>query len=145
MTRFKNWQAPELEDGKPCEYGWVVKGVENFILEENTDIGYGTYIQAQEGVTIERDVQIGGGCYIYSVNTIDNKRGPIIIKAGARVGAGSIIFPNVTIGEGAIIGAGTIVPGDVPDGHTVWEDKSWKCRYKIRNNTSIRPWYWEKK
>jgi len=145
MIRFENWQAPELEDGRPCKYGWVVKGVDNFILEENTDIGYGTYIQAQEGVTIERDVQIGGGCYIYSVNTIDNKRGPVHIKAGACVGAGSIIFPNVTIGEGAVIGAGARVLGDVPAGFTLWEDVTWSCIYPLRKMLSKRRWFWGEK
>lgn len=37
-----------------------------------------------------------------------------IIKSGARLGAYSIILGTVTIGENAIIGAGTVVTYDVP-------------------------------
>ena len=145
--RFKNWQPPELEDGKPCKYGWVVKGIDNFTLGENTDIGYGTYIQAQEGIAIEKDVQIGGGCYIYSVDTISGKHGPVHIKAGARVGAGTIILPNVTIGEGATIGAGTRVLRDVPAGYTLWEEVTWNCIYPLRIGKGIgqRRWFWGEK
>lgn len=41
------------------------------------------------------------------------EKGPIHIKNDAWIGAGSIIFPNVTIGEGAIVGAGSVVKRDV--------------------------------
>jgi len=143
MGRFEFWEPPLLVDGQPCEYGWVVKGINNFRLERETDIGFGTYIQAQEGVFLGRGVQIGGNCCIYSVDSISGKHGPVDIKAGACVGAGSVVLPNVTIGEDAIVGAGTVVLGDIPAGYTVWEDKKWQCRYKVRDNIlNIRPWFW---
>lgn len=41
--------------------------------------------------------------------------GPILIKYGASVGAGSIILPGVTIGRFAMVSAGAIVTKDVPD------------------------------
>ena len=39
---------------------------------------------------------------------------PILIKRGASIGAGSVVLPGVTIGEFALIGAGTIVTRDIP-------------------------------
>ncbi|MFX0195371.1 MAG: acyltransferase [Candidatus Hodarchaeota archaeon] len=39
--------------------------------------------------------------------------GPVRIMQDAWIGVGSIILPNVTIGEGAIVGAGSIVTKDV--------------------------------
>jgi acetyltransferase-like isoleucine patch superfamily enzyme len=39
---------------------------------------------------------------------------PICIKRGASIGAGSVVLPGVTIGEFAMIGAGTVVTRDVP-------------------------------
>ena len=40
--------------------------------------------------------------------------GPILIKKNARFGAYSTILPGVTIGEGAIVGAGSVVVDDIP-------------------------------
>lgn len=42
-------------------------------------------------------------------------RGKVEIKDDAWIGAGAIILPNVTIGRGAIVGAGAVVTKDVPD------------------------------
>ena len=41
--------------------------------------------------------------------------GPVLVKYGASIGAGSIITPNVTIGSFALVGAGSVVTRDVPD------------------------------
>jgi acetyltransferase-like isoleucine patch superfamily enzyme len=40
--------------------------------------------------------------------------GPVRIMQDAWIGAGCIIMPNVTVGEGAIVGAGSLVTRDVP-------------------------------
>jgi acetyltransferase-like isoleucine patch superfamily enzyme len=44
--------------------------------------------------------------------------GRVCVEADAWIGAGAIILPNITIGEAAIIGAGSVVTRDVPP-HTV--------------------------
>ncbi|MCQ1535496.1 acyltransferase [Methanosarcina sp. KYL-1] len=44
---------------------------------------------------------------------VKTEKGPIKIKHDAWIGAGSIIFPNVTIGEGSVVGAGAVVKEDV--------------------------------
>ena len=44
--------------------------------------------------------------------------GKIVIKDWAYVGSGSIILPGVTIGEGALVAAGSVVTKSVP-AHTV--------------------------
>lgn len=40
---------------------------------------------------------------------------PILMKKGSLVGMESFVMPGVTIGEGAIIGAGSLVSKDIPD------------------------------
>lgn len=40
---------------------------------------------------------------------------PTLIKKGASIGAGAIIICGITIGEYALIGAGSVVTKDVPD------------------------------
>lgn len=39
---------------------------------------------------------------------------PVVLKKGCQIGMGSIIMPGVTIGEGAIIGARSVVTKDIP-------------------------------
>ncbi len=41
-------------------------------------------------------------------------KAPIILKQGCHIGMGSIIMPGVTVGEGAVVGAGSLVTKDVP-------------------------------
>lgn len=43
-------------------------------------------------------------------------KGEIVIQDDAWIGAGVIILPGVTIGKKAVIGAGSVVTKDVPDG-----------------------------
>ena len=39
----------------------------------------------------------------------------VVIRRRADIGVGAIILPGVTIGEGAVVGAGSVVTKDVPD------------------------------
>jgi acetyltransferase-like isoleucine patch superfamily enzyme len=116
--RFKDWAYPEIEDGKPTKYNWVVQHKDNFSLGYKTDIGAFTYINAKYGVTIEDYVQIGSHCSIYSVSTIDNKTGTVTLKKNCRIGSHSVIMPGVTVGENAVVGAFSFVNDDIPDDAT---------------------------
>ena len=112
--RFDNWQMPEIEEGKPTKYNWVVSHVDNFVLGNKTDIGAFTYINAKNKVVIEDDVQIGSHCSIYSVSTIDEKEGEVILKKNCKIGSHSVVMPGVTVGENAVVGAFTFVNKDNP-------------------------------
>jgi UDP-2-acetamido-3-amino-2,3-dideoxy-glucuronate N-acetyltransferase len=48
-------------------------------------------------------------------NDSDWQQGKILIKYGASIGAGSVILPNLTIGQYAMVGAGSVVTKDIPD------------------------------
>lgn len=39
---------------------------------------------------------------------------PVVLKKGCHIGMGSIIMPGVTIGEGAVVGAHSVVTKDIP-------------------------------
>lgn len=112
--RFKNWKKPIIKEGKLTKWNWMVQGVKNFKLGKKTDIGAFCYINAKAGVEIEDYVQIGGGVKIYSVSTIDNKKGKIVLKKNCKIGAQSVIMPGVTVGENSIIGAFSFVNKDIP-------------------------------
>jgi len=115
QKRFKDWQYPEIKEGQPTKYNWIVQHTANFTLGEKTDIGAFTYINAKYGITIEDFVQIGSHCSIYSVSTIDNTIGPVVLKRNCKIGTHSAIMPGVTVGENSIIGAFSFVKNDIPD------------------------------
>jgi acetyltransferase-like isoleucine patch superfamily enzyme len=113
--RFKKWKKPRIVDGKPTKYQWVVKHKDKFHLGDKTDIGAFTYINAKNGVVIEDFVQVGSHCSIYSISTIDDKEGPVLLKRNCRIGSHCVLMPGVTVGENSIIGAFSFINKNVPD------------------------------
>ena len=113
--KFINWKYPDISDGEPTKYNWVVQYVEDFVLGFNTDIGAFSYINAYHGVVIKDNVQIGSHCSIYSVSTIDNTSGKVTLENNCRIGSHSTILPGVSIGKNSIIGAHSLVNKNIPD------------------------------
>lgn len=113
--RFKDWEYPDIEEGKLTKYNWIVQHKDKLKLGNKTDIGAFTYINAKNGVIIEDYVQIGSHCSIYSISTIDNKEGQVILKKNCRISSHSIVMPGVVIGKNSIIGAFSFVNEDIPD------------------------------
>jgi UDP-2-acetamido-3-amino-2,3-dideoxy-glucuronate N-acetyltransferase len=85
-----------------------------------------------EGVEVEDQVFIGHGVtfindrFPRAVNAlgepqtgVDWKMVPTIVRRGASIGSGSTILCGIEIGEGAIVGAGSVVTHDVPPGAVV--------------------------
>lgn len=115
QRRFKNWKKPIIKEGELTKWKWTVRGVKNFKLGKNTDIGAFVYINAREGVVIEDNVQIGGGVKIYSVSTVDEKKGKVVLKKNCKIGANSVVMPGVIVGENSIVGALSFVNKSIPD------------------------------
>lgn len=88
--------------------------------------GIGKNSTIQGYVTIGNHVMMGQDCLIYTVNhsfadldcTMDSqgyqKSKPVFIGNDVWIGARVIILPGVSIADGSIIGAGSIVTHDVP-------------------------------
>jgi len=131
--RFKNWKSPKIEERKLTKWNWLVQHKENLKLGEKTDIGAFTYINAKKGVIIEDYVQIGSHCSIYSISTIDNKEGKVMLKKNCKIGSHSVIMPGVTIGKNSIIGAYSFVNKDIPP-NEIWAG----VPAKKLENTSIQ-------
>ena len=112
---FKNWKQPKFNSEGKTKWNWICQYYKNLTLGKYVDIGAFTYINAHFGVTIEEDVQIGSHCSIYSHSTIDDNKGRVVIKKGAKIGTHSVVMPGVTIGENAVIGAYSFVKEDIPD------------------------------
>lgn len=111
-SRFEDWHYPEVKDGVPTKYHWLVQNSTGLKLGYKTDIGA---INARFGVVLENEVQVGSHCSIYSVSTIDNKQGKVVKKKSCKIGSHTTIMPGVTIGEKSTIGAHSFVTSDIPD------------------------------
>ena len=114
IDRFAGWKPPQIADGQLTEYNWLVQNKAGLKLGHRTDIGAFTYINAKAGVTIEDEVQIGAHCAIYSVSTIDEREGPVVLKRNCRIGTHSTVMPGVTVGENSIVGAHSFVNRNIP-------------------------------
>jgi len=112
--RFEKWEFPTFDERGLTRWNWMCQYPENLKLGKFVDIGAFSYINAKYGVAIEDCVQIGSHVSIYSVSTIDDKSGQVIIKKSAKIGTHSMIMPGVTVGENSIIGAFSFVNKTIP-------------------------------
>lgn len=76
-------------------------------------------VQLWDGVTLEDDVFVGPNATFTNDPAPRSKRHPgnyarTIVEVGASIGANATILPGVRIGRGAMVGAGSVVTGDVP-------------------------------
>jgi len=95
-------------------------------IGENVGISNSTIVCWEE-INIGNNVVIGGSCKIWDTNfhslhpvvrtgenDNDIRTGPIHIKDNVFIGGGVIILKGVTIGENAVIAAGSVVTKDIP-------------------------------
>lgn len=96
--------------------------IENEVLiGNNVTIKCGVYIW--DGITIGDDVHIGPNVTftndLYPRSKHKFKALRTTIKRGASIGANATIICGITIGEYALIGAGSVVTKNIPD-NTLW-------------------------
>jgi acetyltransferase-like isoleucine patch superfamily enzyme len=114
-----------------CEIGDCTK-IGTFVeIQKNARVGRRCKISSHtficEGVTIEDNVFVGHGVVFINdmyprATTADGALQtekdwsvePTLVKRGASIGSGATILARVTIGENAIVGAGSVVTRDVP-------------------------------
>jgi acetyltransferase-like isoleucine patch superfamily enzyme len=92
----------------------------------NTYINRNTFLDASLSITVGKECAIGPGCYITDHDHgVDEKLPPLAqplisqpTKIGDRVwlGANVTVLKGVTIGNDAVIGAGSVVTKDIPEG-----------------------------
>jgi acetyltransferase-like isoleucine patch superfamily enzyme len=98
------------------------------VIEHHVKIGNNVRIHSQvfipEYSILEDDSWLGPNVvltnakYPLSPGVKESLKGPVI-KGGAKIGANVTILPGVVIGRNALVGAGSVVVKDVPDGAVV--------------------------
>ncbi len=76
------------------------------------------YSVLEEGCWVGPNVVLTNAKYPLSPGVKDALAGPVIRK-GAKIGANATLLPGVVIGVNALVGAGSVVVRDVPDGAVV--------------------------
>jgi acetyltransferase-like isoleucine patch superfamily enzyme len=94
-------------------------------IGDRTGISARAYLAGQGGISIGEDVIMGPNVQIFSENhnfsdrslTIKEQgvfRQPVVIENNCWIGSGAIILAGVTIGEGCVVAAGSVVNRSVP-------------------------------
>jgi acetyltransferase-like isoleucine patch superfamily enzyme len=93
--------------GRRCKissHSFICEGV---IIEDNVFIGHGVMFTND---SYPRATTSDGGLQTEA----DWKVERTLVKQGASIGTGATILPNISIGENAIVGAGSVITRDVP-------------------------------
>ena len=107
--------------GRNCNINCMVLIENDVVIGNNVTIKPG--VQIWDGMTIEDNVFIGPNVTFSNDKMPRSKQYPdqflkTHIKVGASIGANATILPGITIGENAMIGAGSVVVKDVPANST---------------------------
>lgn len=103
---------------------WIFTG-RKLILGDDVDLATGVLLTTDGGITIGNRTLVGYGTKILSSNhnvpklpgrifNSGHSKAPVIIENDVWIGANCIILPGVTIHEGTIVAAGSVVTKDIP-------------------------------
>lgn len=111
---------------------------DNCVIGKNVyidhDVKIGGNVKVQNNSSIYFGAEIENGVFIGPHVILTNDKSPravnedgslksdsdwevskTLVKEGASIGAGSVVLPGITIGNYAMVGAGSVVTKDVPD------------------------------
>ena len=103
--------------------------IASFVEIGGSDVGEFCKIEAgvfiPPGTVVEDHVFIGPGVVVCNdkypdLHQKEWKPMPVTIRSGARIGAGAVILPGVTVGKLSVVGAGSVVTKDVAEATVVY-------------------------
>jgi maltose O-acetyltransferase len=105
--RLKNWLLRRIGVTVGAGVAWG--------LESTPDVFW------PERITVEDDAIVGYDATLLCHEFLQDeyRLGDVVVEDRAMIGAGAIVLPGVTVGEGARVAANSLVAEDVPPGTTV--------------------------
>lgn len=100
-----------------CDYGY------NIFLGENFFANHHCVMLDAATITIGNRVLLGPAVHLYTtthpLNAVERASGmqlvaPIVLEDDCWIGGNTVIMPGVTVGKGAVIGAGSVVTQSIP-------------------------------
>jgi acetyltransferase-like isoleucine patch superfamily enzyme len=137
LSQFINLYGCEI--GDETKIGAFVEIQKNATVGKRCKISSHTFVC--EGVTIEDNVFVGHNVAFINDSyprattgeqlqtEADWKVERTLVKKGASIGSGTTILSNITIGENALVGAGSVVTKDVPPNSIVAGNPARVLRY----------------
>lgn len=118
INKLLGYQPDNLELLSPftCDYG------NNIVLGKNVFINSNCYFMDGAKITVGDNVFIGPSCGFYTANhpldyqtrnQVIEQALPILIGNNVWLGGNVIVLPGVEIGDGCVIGAGSVVTKDI--------------------------------
>ncbi|TQM26197.1 sugar O-acetyltransferase [Nocardia bhagyanarayanae] len=111
-----SWIMPRFQ----CDYGYLIE------IGANSFLNYDAILLDCAPITIGDDVSIGPRCQLltalHPMTDHEARRqrwesaAPITIGDNVWFGGGVIVCPGVTVGANTVVGAGSVVTRDLPDG-----------------------------
>jgi len=118
-------------DGK-CSFSFAARYSDEptLLIGDRSSIGHGCSFTVGKRITIGEDCRIAADVWIFDSSghpteptsrlqgrpAPDDEVRPVVIGDNVWIGGRSIIFPGVTIGNGSVISAGSVVLSEVPSG-----------------------------
>jgi acetyltransferase-like isoleucine patch superfamily enzyme len=99
--------------------GAEIRHVHRIKIGNNSIIGHNAILDGRGGLEIGNNVSLGTGVWIWTAQHDINDpyfniiTGKVIIEDYAWIAVRAIILPNVTVGKGAVVGAGAVVTKNV--------------------------------
>jgi acetyltransferase-like isoleucine patch superfamily enzyme len=130
QCRFKAWYLRKfgavIGEDFYIERGVTIRSPEGLRVGNHSGIGALSVVTCGGGVTIGDNVMVGYGCRVMSANHkvlpvgqnfryAGHTTAPVHLKDGCWLGTNTIVLPGVTVGEGAVVAAGSLVTRDVAD------------------------------
>jgi len=136
-------------------YRWrEIRSGGNITIGEGTIIGMSATMDGREGITIGKNVNLSSEVALWTLQhdynspTFATVGGPIVIEDRAWISFRATILPGVTIGEGAVVAANSVVTKDVPPFTVVGgiparpiQQRASDLSYEWTNARSHAPWF----
>jgi len=117
---FYRWSGIKIGKGSTIHMGARFYNPLNIVIGEDTIIGEGAVLDGRDKLLIGDHVDVASEVMFYNAEhdihsgDFHAHNAPVVVEDYVFIGPRAIILPGVTIGRGAIVGAGAVVTKDVP-------------------------------
>ena len=111
--------SSRVRPGARIQHPWLLEMGEHSIIADDVRVYNLGKITIGDHTTVSQNVHLCAGTHDYKDATLPLQRLPIVIGSGIWVCVDAFVGPGVTVGDNAVVGARSVVVGDVEGGMVV--------------------------